>query len=85
MTEQLNKKSRENLAESFLKNELLYGKNPEEQIVRVHQISDTQVRVYKRSGGTVSHTDEPFFPFFFIANNGFKHQAENEQQRRRCL
>jgi len=71
MTEQKHKKERENLAESFLKNELLYGKNPEENIVGVHQISDTHVRVYKRTDGKVSHRDEPFYPFFFIANNGF--------------
>ena len=61
----------ENLAAKFLQNELLYGKDREENLVAVHQISDTHVRLYKRNGNTVTFRDEPFYPFFFIANIGF--------------
>jgi hypothetical protein len=61
----------ENLAAKFLQNELLYGKDREENLVAVHQISDTHVRLYKRNGNTVTFRDEPFYPFFFIANTGF--------------
>ncbi|NTW49219.1 MAG: DNA polymerase [Chlorobiales bacterium] len=64
-------KNRENLAESFLKNELLYGKNPEEGLIGIHQVSDTHVRIYKRVEGQVIHREEPFYPFFFISNTGF--------------
>ncbi len=60
----------ENLAAKFLQNELLYGKDRETHLVAVHQISDTHVRLYTRNGDTVTWRDEPFYPFFFIANMG---------------
>lgn len=63
--------SQENIAESFLQNELLYGKNPEEGIVGVHQISDTHVRIYKRDCNGVTYYDDQCFPFFFIAKPPF--------------
>ncbi len=73
------KTTSDNIAESFLKNELLYGKDHEEGIVGAHQISDTQVRIYKRQSDTVTHYDDTFFPFFFIAKpaylKGFKPSA----------
>ena len=74
MVETANKivnRQEENLAAKFLQNELLYGKDREENLVAVHQISDTHVRLYTRNGNTVTFRDEPFYPFFFIANTGF--------------
>jgi DNA polymerase, archaea type len=63
----------ESLAAGFLANELLYGKDREERIIAIHQVagSDTLVRIYSRNGDTVTQRDEPFFPFFFLANEGF--------------
>jgi len=61
----------ENIAESFLKNELLYGKDTEENIVGIHQISDTHVRIYKRQSNEVTFYDDQFFPFFFISKPAF--------------
>ncbi len=61
----------ESLAQSVLANELLYGKDREENLIAAHQISDTQIRLYKREAGKVTFRDEPFYPFFFLANPGF--------------
>jgi DNA polymerase elongation subunit (family B) len=64
------------LAQSVLANELLYGKDREEKLVAAHQISDNQIRLYKREAGEITWRDEPFYPFFFLASagllNGFK-------------
>jgi DNA polymerase I len=64
------------LAQSVLANELLYGKDREENLVAAHQISDNQIRLYKREAGEITWRDEPFYPFFFLASsgllNGFK-------------
>ncbi len=66
----------ESLAKSVLANELLYGKDREEHLVAAHQISDNQIRLYKREAGEITWRDEPFYPFFFLASsgllNGFK-------------
>jgi len=60
----------ESLAQSALANELLYGKDREEHIVAAHQISDNQIRLYKREAGEITFRDEPFYPFFFLASPG---------------
>ncbi|MDW8465190.1 MAG: hypothetical protein RML35_03085 [Chloroherpetonaceae bacterium] len=62
--------AQQSLAQSFLSNELLYGKDREAGLIAVHQISDTQVRLYKRENGQLTYRDEPFYPFFFISNPG---------------
>lgn len=47
---------------------LLYGRNPEENIVAVEKASKSTVRVYKRDDGIVSYYEELFQPFFFLAD-----------------
>ena len=49
-------------------NTLLFGKDPEERIVGVHQLSDAKVRIYSRNASGVQHRDEQFFPFFFLSD-----------------
>lgn len=61
----------DNLAAKFFQNELLYGKDPEPNLVAAHPISDTHVRLYSRQGNQVTWRDEPCYPFFFISNAGF--------------
>jgi DNA polymerase I len=50
-------------------NELLYGSNPEENIVAVHPASDRSMRIYKRIGNNIVSEDADFYPFFFISNS----------------
>lgn len=52
-------------------NELLYGHNPLEQVVAVHQLNDSTIRIYRRENGKVSHSDAEFFPFFFLASERY--------------
>ena len=47
---------------------LLYGHNPEERIVAVHQLNDQTIRLFKRIEGKILHRDVEFFPFFFLAD-----------------
>jgi len=46
---------------------LLYGHNPEERVVAVHQLNDQTIRLFKRVEGKIIHRDVEFFPFFFLA------------------
>ena len=52
----------------------LFGKNPDERIVAVHPMLDgngqSVMRIYRRSedGAHVLETDQPFYPFFFLAD-----------------
>ncbi|MBA4311690.1 MAG: hypothetical protein C0417_03565 [Chlorobiaceae bacterium] len=50
-------------------NHLLYGSNPEENIVAVHPSSDRSMRIYKRIGDRIVSEDVNFYPFFFISNS----------------
>ncbi len=52
-------------------NPLLYGSNPEERIVAVHQKDDRGMRVYYREGDRIRSADEPFFPFFHLSDRRF--------------
>jgi DNA polymerase I len=52
-------------------NELLYGHNPLEHVVAVHQLNDTTIRIYRRENGKISHSDAEFFPFFFLASERY--------------
>jgi DNA polymerase, archaea type len=47
---------------------LLYGHNPEERIVAVHQLNDQTIRLFKRIEGKILQRDVEFFPFFFLAD-----------------
>ena len=49
-------------------NQLLYGHNPKQRIVAVHQLNDRFIRLYTRNEGKVQHEDVEFFPFFFLSN-----------------
>ncbi|HVN48916.1 MAG TPA: hypothetical protein VMU30_08875, partial [Bacteroidota bacterium] len=48
---------------------LLYGHNPAERVVAVHQNSDQTIRLFKRIEGKILHEDAEFFPFFFLADS----------------
>ncbi len=50
-------------------NPLLYGHHPEERIVGLHQKDDQSVRLYFRNGDGITHRDELFYPFFFLADS----------------
>ena len=48
-------------------NALLFGKDSEELITGIHQLSDNKVRLYIRKGDSVTSRDDDFFPFFFLS------------------
>lgn len=50
-------------------NALLFGKDSEERIVGIHQVSDSKVRLYIRDGNTVNSRDDDFYPFFFLSEH----------------
>jgi DNA polymerase, archaea type len=52
---------------------LLYGHNPAERVVAVHQMNDQAVRLFKRTEGKIVHEDAEFFPFFFLADSSLLH------------
>jgi DNA polymerase elongation subunit (family B) len=58
-----------NLHDSSLYNELLFGKDREECIVGAYQLNDSQIRLFIRTAGGVMKRDEPFYPFFFLSDN----------------
>ncbi len=49
-------------------NELLYGHNPDENILAVHPAGENLLRVYRRQDGTVIHEDVEFFPFLYLSD-----------------
>ena len=49
-------------------NVLLHGHDAAEFIVAAHQLNDSQIRLYKRLDGKISHQDVEFFPFFFLSD-----------------
>jgi DNA polymerase, archaea type len=55
------------LSYEILNNDLLFGKDKEENIVGAYQFSDTHIRLFFRNEGKVSHRDEQFYPFFFLS------------------
>jgi len=50
---------------------LLFGHDKEQNIVAVHTLDESTVRVYKRNGMNVTHSDEEFFPFFHLSDSRF--------------
>ncbi|MCX6179992.1 MAG: DNA polymerase [Chlorobiales bacterium] len=57
----------ESIINEIVNNDLLFGKDKEEGIVGVYQLSDTHIRVFNRKDNSVSFHDDPFFPFFFLS------------------
>ncbi len=57
---------------------VLSGHTPEPHIVAVDHVDDALVRLTLRSGGRTTTRDEPFFPFFYLADpsllEGFQHK-----------
>ncbi|WP_164927300.1 DNA polymerase domain-containing protein [Chlorobaculum tepidum] len=58
-----------NIVNFSFENELLFGKDPEENIVGAYQLNDSQIRLFFRKTDVVTHRDEPFYPFFFLSDN----------------
>ena len=58
-----------NLVDLSIGNELLFGKDPEKNIVGAYQLNDAQIRLFIRTADGVTRRDEPFFPFFFLSDN----------------
>ena len=58
----------ESIISEIVNNDLLFGKDKEENIVGAYQLSDTHIRVFNRNGDHVQYHDEPFFPFIFISD-----------------
>ncbi|NTU53619.1 MAG: DNA polymerase [Chlorobiaceae bacterium] len=48
-------------------NELLFGKDPEPNIIGAYQLNDSQIRLFFRTVDCVFHRDDPFYPFFFLS------------------
>ena len=57
----------DNHQENTNQNVLLFGKDSEERIVGIHQISENKVRLYIRNGNSVVSRDESYYPFFFLS------------------
>ncbi|MGB2867105.1 MAG: DNA polymerase domain-containing protein [Bacteroidota bacterium] len=55
--------------ESLDSNQILFGQNPEEQVIAIQQVGDQSVRLYKRIDGKLSSSDADFFPFFFLSDD----------------
>jgi DNA polymerase I len=49
-------------------NPLLYGHNPKQRVVAVHQLNDRFIRLYSRIEGKIQQEDAEFFPFFFLSD-----------------
>ncbi|NTU45420.1 MAG: DNA polymerase [Chlorobiaceae bacterium] len=59
----------ESIIGDIVNNDLLFGKDKEQGIVGAYQLSDTQIRVFNRNGGSVTHHDDTFFPYFFLSDS----------------
>ncbi|MEI6847677.1 MAG: DNA polymerase domain-containing protein [Chlorobiaceae bacterium] len=53
----------------IVNNDLLFGKDKENNIVGAYQLSDTKIRIFLRNNGSLSFRDETFFPFFFLSDS----------------
>jgi len=58
----------ESIINDIITNDLLFGKDKEQNIVGAYQLSDTHIRVFNRENGVVTFHDEQFFPFFFLSD-----------------
>jgi DNA polymerase, archaea type len=50
---------------------LLFGTDPDENIVAAFQISDKNIRVYKKINKNVAFEDKEFYPFFFLTESRY--------------
>ena len=57
------------LADFSQANDLLFGKDPEENIVGCYQLNDSQIRLFFRTPDGIAQRDDPFFPFFFLSDD----------------
>lgn len=53
--------------ETIDQNPLLFGKDSEERIIGIHQLSDSKIRLYFRKENSVKSRDDDFYPFFFLS------------------
>lgn len=53
----------------IVNNDLLFGKDKEQGIVGVYQLSESTIRVFTRNEGKTSFYDDLFFPFFFLSES----------------
>jgi DNA polymerase I len=51
--------------------ELLYGHNPETNLIAVQQQGEGQVRLYSRRNGATVSEDVEFYPFFFLSDEQY--------------
>jgi len=58
-----------NLVDFSFSNELLFGKDREENIVGAYQLNDSHIRIFFRTSDGVTSRDDPFYPFFFLSDN----------------
>ena len=59
----------ESIISDIITSNLLFGKDKEECIVGLYQLSDTHIRIFNRHDNSVSYHDEVFYPFFFLSDN----------------
>ena len=59
----------DSIISDIVTNDLLFGKDKEDRIVGVYQLSDTHIRLFIRDEGGVRHRDEQFYPFFFLSDS----------------
>jgi len=59
----------DSIISTIMGNDLLFGKDKENNIVGAYQLSDTHIRIFNREGGKVHFHDELFFPFFFLSDS----------------
>ena len=53
----------------IVNNDLLFGKDKEQGIVGIYQLSESTIRVFTRNEGKTSFYDDSFFPFFFLSES----------------
>ncbi len=59
----------ESIITDIIKNDLLFGKDKEQGIVGLYQLSENTIRVFTRNEGKISFYDDSFFPFFFLSES----------------
>lgn len=70
------------LSHEILNNDLLFGKDKEENIVGAYQLSDTHIRLFFRNDEKISHRDEPFYPYFFLSESSLLEGFVPEENRK---
>jgi len=65
---------------SFLKNELLFGRNPVAGIVAVEPVPGDQMRVFRRENGKLVSEDQPFRPFLWVSEAALLAQLQAKHE-----